>query len=153
MRSAAKSQRLPEPWTFFIDRSVGGRIVAEALLTAGETVEIHDDHFAKDAPDVEWLAAVGAKGWIVLSKDDRIRLNEMERHALQSAGVAAFFLGRSDLTGPQMAAIVVGALQTMRRALRRFDVPFIARISSSGEVSVFESGGTTFRPPKVVRRR
>jgi len=63
-------------------------------------------------------------GWVVVSKDDRIRLNEVERMALTEAGVAAFFLGRSDLTGPQMARAIVTALPAMRRALRRFDVPF-----------------------------
>lgn len=44
----------------------------EALRAQGETVEAHDSHFAQDASDVEWLGVVGRKGWVVLSKDDRI---------------------------------------------------------------------------------
>ena len=151
MPSAARSRLLPEPWVFFLDRSLGGRLVAEALRAGGETVEVHDAHFAKDASDVEWLGAVGHKGWVVVSKDDRIRLNEVERMALTEAGVAAFFLGRSDLTGPQMATAIVTALPAMRRALRRFDVPFIARISLDGDVSVFESAGKKFSPAKRIR--
>jgi len=39
--------------------SLGSALVAEALRTEGETVEVHDAHFAKDASDVEWLGAVG----------------------------------------------------------------------------------------------
>jgi hypothetical protein len=93
--------------------------VSEALRSHGEAVEAHDAHFAQDAADVEWLGAVGRKGWVVLSQDDRIRLNEVERSALVEAGVAAFFLGRRDLTGP--------------------------------EVSVFESAGVRFKPPKQIR--
>jgi hypothetical protein len=151
MPSAARSQLLPEPWVFFLDRSLGSRLVAEALRAQGESVEAHDAHFDKDAADVEWLGAVGRKGWVVLSKDDRIRLNEVERTALTQAGVAAFFLGRSDLTGPQMASAIVTALPAMRRALRRFDVPFIARISLDGDVSVFESAGRRFCPAKRIR--
>ena len=104
MPSAARSRLLPEPWVFFLDRSMGSRLVADALRVRGEIVEAHDAHFAKDAADVEWLGAVGRKRWVVVSKDDRIRLNEVERMALTEAGVAAFFLGRSDLTGPQMAS-------------------------------------------------
>jgi hypothetical protein len=150
MPSAARSRLLPEPWVFFLDRSLGSRLVAEALHAEGETVEVHDAHFAKDAADVEWLGAVGHKGWVVVSKDDRIRLNEVERMALTEAGVAAFFLGRSDLTGPQMARAIVTALPAMRRALRRFDVPFTARISLDGDVSVFESVGKRFSPAKRV---
>ena len=81
--------RPPEaPLTFFVDRSLGGQIVASGLRGEGETVEVHDDHFAKDTPDVTWLAAVGEKGWVVLSKDDRIRTNALEREALLAASVA-----------------------------------------------------------------
>lgn len=151
MPSAARSRRLPEPWVFFLDRSLGGRIVSETLRAQGEAVEAHDRHFVQDAADVEWLGEVGRKGWVVLSKDDRIRLNEVERSALVEAGVAAFFLNRGDLTGPQMASVFVKALPAMKRALRRFPVPFIARISAHGEVSVLESAGTKFKPPKQIR--
>ena len=125
--------------------------MCEALRTKGESVEVHDAHFPKDAPDVAWLCAVGRKGWVVLSKDDRIRLNEVERNALTEAGVAAFLLGRCDLTGPQMASAIIAALPTMKRALRRFPVPFIARISAGGAVSVFESAGKQFNPPKRIQ--
>ncbi len=151
MPSAARSRLLPEPWVFFLDRSMGSRLVADALRVRGEIVEAHDAHFAKDAADVEWLGAVGRKRWVVVSKDDRIRLNEVERMALTEAGVAAFFLGRSDLTGPQMASAIVTALPAMKRALRRFEVPFIARISLDGDVSVFESAGKRFSPVKRIR--
>jgi PIN like domain len=151
MPSAARCQPLPEPWVFFLDRSLGGRIVFEGLRDQGEAVEAHDRHFAQDASDVEWLGAVGRKGWVVLSKDDRIRLNEVERAALVEAGVAAFFLSRRDLTGPQMADSFVKALPAIKRVLRRFPVPFIARISAQGEVSVFESAGNRFTPPKHIR--
>jgi len=151
MPSGARSRLLPEPWVFFIDRSLGSRLVADAMRAQGETVEAHDAHFAKDASDVEWLATVGRKGWVVVSKDDRIRLNEVERMALAEAGVAAFFLGRSDLTGPQMAGALITALPAMKRALRRFHVPFVARISVDGDVSVFESAGKKFNPTKRIR--
>lgn len=107
MRSGPRSRRLPEPWTFFVDRSLGARVVADALRAAGEVVEIHDDHFAADAPDHVWLGQVGANAWVVLSKDDRIRRSPVEREALLTAGVAAFFLGRSDLRGDQMSAALL----------------------------------------------
>jgi hypothetical protein len=151
MPSAARYRLLPEPWVFFLDRSLGGRIVSSVLRSHGEAVETHDSHFPKDAPDVEWLGAVGCKGWVVLSKDDRIRLNEVERRALAAAGVVGFFLSRSNLTGPQMASVFVRALPAMKRALRRFQAPFIARISAEGDVSVFESAGEKFAPPRRIR--
>ena len=42
---------------------------------------MHDDHFARDASDETWLGEVGAKGWVVLSKDDRIRRNPVMMRA------------------------------------------------------------------------
>ena len=53
-------------------------------------VEIHDDHFPSDAKDELWLAEVGIRGWIVLTKDDRNRYRAIERTALASAKVKAF---------------------------------------------------------------
>jgi hypothetical protein len=36
--------------------------MADALKQAGAAVEIHDDHFRQDAPNVEWLREVGPRG-------------------------------------------------------------------------------------------
>ena len=61
MRAAKRG--LTQPLVFFVDRSLGKRDVPEALRRAGETVEIHDDHFAPDAKDADWLSVVGTRGW------------------------------------------------------------------------------------------
>lgn len=50
---------------FFIDRALGKKQVAEPLRNVGATVEIHDDHFSPDTPDVEWLTQVGERNWVV----------------------------------------------------------------------------------------
>jgi len=63
----------PEVVTFFLDRTLGKKIVASALRRAGVKVETHDDHFPPDAKDPEWLKEVGAKGWVVLTNDRHIR--------------------------------------------------------------------------------
>jgi PIN like domain len=39
--------------------------MAGVLRNAGLKVEVHDDHFAQNAPDPEWLTAAGEKDWIV----------------------------------------------------------------------------------------
>lgn len=151
MPSGPRSRRLPEPWVFFVDRSLGGKVVAEALRRLGERVEVHDDHFAKNVADDIWLAEVGAKGWVVLSKDDRIRRNPVERQALLAAGVAVFFLGRGDLRGDQMSSAFTAAMPAMKKALRRFPVPFIAGVLLAGHVHVFESAGDRYSPPKRLK--
>jgi predicted nuclease of predicted toxin-antitoxin system len=117
---------------FFIDRSLGGRVIAEALRASGAQVEVHDKHFASDAPDVEWLAAVGKQGWVVLSKDARIRRDAFEREALRSASVKAFFLTQQGLTGEEMAQIFVAALPGMVTRASRQPGPFVYTLSRGG---------------------
>jgi prevent-host-death family protein len=73
--------------TFFVDRQFGRFIVPEALRAAGAKVEAHDDHFAQNTPDVEWLTQVGKRGWVVISKDQNIRRNPLELAAYEAAKV------------------------------------------------------------------
>jgi hypothetical protein len=111
------------------------KIVAQALRKIGETVEIHDDHFAPDAKNEDWLAEVGKRGWIVLTKDDRIRYRVTERTALTSSRVRAFVLTSSQLHGAEMAAAFVNALPRIKRLIAKHAPPFICRVSRSGNVS------------------
>ncbi len=76
-------------------------MVVAALRTAKEAVIVHDDVFPDDAPDVEWLSEVGKRGWVVLTKDARIRTNALERAALLDANVAAFMLGAVTSADPR----------------------------------------------------
>jgi hypothetical protein len=106
------------------------------LRDIGETVEIHDDHFAPDARDEVWLAEVGRRGWIVLTKDDRIRYRVTERTALTSANVRAFVLTSTQMQGSEMVAAFLKALPRMKRLLTNRPAPFIARVSRHGTVSL-----------------
>ena len=120
---------------FFIDRSLGRKQVAQALREAGATVEVHDDHFPQATPDVDWLAEVGRRGWVVLSKDERILRNRIERTALEAARVRAFFLTQQDITGQEMAELFSNALPGMTRRAVSEPAPFIFTISRSGKFS------------------
>lgn len=106
----------------------------EALRRAGETVEIHDDHFAPNAKDADWLSMVGRRGWIVLTKDERIRYRMIEQQAMMRASVAAFILTAGGVTGAEMANIFIGALPKIRRFVMKYDRPFIASVTRSGAV-------------------
>ncbi len=97
---------------------------------------VHDDHLPPDAPDEDWLKLAGNAGWVVITKDTRIRYREPERAALLAAKVRAFVFTTADLNGPEMAARVVAALPAISRLCRRVATPFIARIGKAGRVSV-----------------
>jgi hypothetical protein len=108
--------------------------VPEALRRAGETVQVHDDHFAPDAKDADWLSVVGTRGWVVLTKDERIRYRMIEQQAMMRASVAAFILTAGGVTGAEMANIFISALPKIRRFVRKYPRPFIASVTRSGTV-------------------
>jgi PIN domain-containing protein len=134
--AASSGSKPPEALVFFIDRSLGKKIVAQALREAGEKVEIHDDHFRPDAKDEVWLTEVGSRGWIVLTKDDRIRYRITERTALLSAKVTAFVLTSAQLQGREMADAFVKAILPIKRLIDKQRAPFLARVSRTGKVSL-----------------
>ena len=80
--------------------------MATVLRATGLHVEVHDDHFRQDALDPEWLAAVGEKNWIVVTRDERIRYNVAEKQAMRRAKVRAFVLAaQGDLRAEMLAEI------------------------------------------------
>jgi hypothetical protein len=152
MPSAARSRRLREPFTFFIDRSLGAWLVAEAIRIGcepGELVQVHDDHFPQDTTDTAWLEEVGRRGWVVLTKDTRMRTNMIERETILGHRVAWFALARGDLTADHMGRVFCASLGRMRTVLRRFDVPIIATVRMDGAVTVRHGDGGELRPPKT----
>lgn len=126
----------PETPVFFVDRSLGKRVIAESLRAAGARVEIHDDYFAPDAPDEDWLGEVGKRGWVVLTKDKRIQHRILEQAAVANSKVRLFALTAGNLQGPEMAGIFVAALPRMTRLVRGNPAPFIAKVTRSGAVSM-----------------
>ena len=79
---------------------------------------------------------VGKQGWVLLTKDKKIRFNELERSAIRRYRVREFYLASGNYSGAEMAAMLVAALREMARFYRRYDPPFIASISKSGKVSL-----------------
>lgn len=96
---------------------------------------MHDKHFASGTKDEVWLAEVGTKGWIVLTKDDRIRYHPLERQALIENDVGAIILPRGNLKAEDMAKIFITALPAIKRIALRESRPFIYRVSASGALT------------------
>ena len=140
----------PEPFTWFVDRSLGRKIVAD-LRAAGFRVEEHSAHFADDAPDAEWLAEAGRHGWVVLTKDKAVRRNALELAAILAGDVACFSLGHGNLKAEQMAQAFVAARSRMERALRRYDPPMTASVTSTGHVSLLMTGGELLSKPRPIK--
>jgi PIN like domain len=113
-------------FVYFTDRDLGKRF-PETLRLAGLTVERHDDHFKNDTPDDEWLEAVGKRGWIALSHDQRIRYKPNERDAVIRHRVALLVIvGKAPF--PDLARAFVATLPRIEPFLSRHKPPFIAKV-------------------------
>jgi hypothetical protein len=106
-QSAAKP---PDGTVFFIDRSLGTEPIRTELVNTGLVVEIHDDHFARDEEDRVWLRTVGERGWVVLTKDQRLRYRPLEIAALRASKARVFVLTAGNLRGIEIAGGFVTAL-------------------------------------------
>lgn len=115
-----------------------GKLLAESLRTAGAKAETHDDHFPADAPDEQWLDHAGKAGWIVLTKDKAIRRRPNERQALLASKVSAFVFTAGDISGDDMRKIIVNNLGKIAGLAVRTKPPFIAKITRSGDVALYE---------------
>jgi hypothetical protein len=101
--------------------------VPDALEAAGASVERHDKHFPNPmTPDPEWIADVGAKKWIALTRNRRIRYNTDERDAVMQAGLGLFIL--SGTNHSIVAANLVRSLSRVTKYCDSHPRPFIAKL-------------------------
>jgi len=109
---------------FFLDRSLG-RITANRLRDAGYVVHLIADHYANDAsdiPDEQWIAEGCLNGWILLTKDKRIRYRAAEFEALVQGHLFCLVGGNLDTEG--MAAAFLSAMPKIEHAVRHGRVGF-----------------------------
>ncbi|MDF5716886.1 MAG: hypothetical protein PUP93_24220 [Rhizonema sp. NSF051] len=123
---------------FFVDRCLGSKRLIETLRNSGISVEIHDDHFQKDAEDVDWLPEVGKRGWVVLTKDARIGKRTSEKIAVASARVKMFALASQNLSGEQMSEAFLKAIVHLQDFVRGNPAPFIAKIYRNGRIEMWQ---------------
>ncbi len=126
---------------FFLDRALGRHLVPGALRDAGLTVRTMVEEFGEreqSVSDVEWLNHAGQQGWVVLTKDRRIRRRPAERQVILDSGVRAFVLSRGDLTGQQQAERFVATWTPSRQP-----VPRLAPSSTSSTSAGFDGSCDT----------
>jgi hypothetical protein len=90
-----------EEIVFFIDECLGGKLLSEIFIEADERVELHRDHFQQGTKDEVWLGLVAANNWVILTADQHIRTNNLERQAVEESGARLFVLVSGNLTGEQ----------------------------------------------------
>jgi hypothetical protein len=88
-RFAASSPSQPKRFVFFTDENLGRHVVPHALRDAGEEVIAFHERFTSGTEDPVWLLEVGRNGWILLTKDSKIRYRRNEVQALPVRAVSS----------------------------------------------------------------
>ena len=126
MNSTKRSSTKPQPeYVFFTDNDLGRYIVPQAIESLGVRVERHHLHFAPQAPDPEWMAVVGARGWVALSHNKH--LSAEEKHAVFAANLRLFVL-IGQRGHPDLADTAKRTFAKMITFLATHPGPFIARV-------------------------
>jgi hypothetical protein len=116
----------------FLDRSIA-RSVAIWLRDEPDEVLYLDDRYPPATPDSVWLADAGAFGWLVITRDKRIRLRSHERRAIEAAEAGCFVLASRLHTSPDgQFQLIRTHLAEMERLFVATPRPFVFTIDSRG---------------------
>ncbi|MBW3564895.1 MAG: hypothetical protein KY459_09245 [Acidobacteria bacterium] len=138
MPYVVSSISLLDEYVFFIDRGLGRKKFPGALRELGLNVEIHDDHFIQDADDTVWISYACGRGWVIISKDNRIRYRSLEKLAFTKAAGRGFFFTQGDQRAETMIDAFTKAVPRIARMLAKEEPPFMASISTAGNVALLK---------------
>ena len=106
---------------------MGTRAFPGTLRDASVNVETLVGNFASGTPDAEWIPQVAQHCWVVLTHDQRIRYNRLERDTVMNS-VSRIIVICSGDTRAEMAEIFLASRNRILAFLRQNDAPFIARL-------------------------
>ena len=135
----------PQP-EFFVDRSLGRGDVPDGLRVAGLSLRRMVDVYGvreEQVRDVEWLERAGREGWVVLTKDKRIRRRFAENVLFFDAKPA------KRRRGPE----ALGLRPADKHALHAEDHPLKRPTSTSSSPATIRRTGTNGSQPGARRIR
>jgi len=123
----------------FFDRSVP-RGVAEAVKQVREDACWLEDVFEEGwIKDREWIPEVGARGWLVITKDKKIRTRPEERRAIKENNVGCFILNyRQPLNRWEILKLVTSTLDEMEEKFANTPRPFLYLIDRNGRFRQYD---------------
>jgi PIN like domain len=136
-RSAAP----PERPTLFIDRCAWSRVLGRALGAADIPFIEHGQLFPQACPDEVWLQGVADKGWLVVTRDQRIRYKVNEQAAAVRAGLHLFVFTQGGSSAAQTAELLVAAYPAMVRCAAAVAAPAFYSLQMGGNVVRLKLGG------------
>jgi hypothetical protein len=130
----------PERRTLFIDRCAWSAVLGQALVAADIPFVEHAQLFKPACDDEVWLEGVAGRGWLVVTRDQRIRYKVNEQAAAVRAGLHLFVFTQGGLKAKQTAEILVAAYPKMLRVASKDEAPAFYSLHVDGSVSRLRLG-------------
>jgi PIN like domain len=123
----------------FFDRSIP-RGVAEAVKQVRDDACWLEDVFEEGwIKDREWIPEIGAREWLVVSKDKKIRTRPEERRAVKENNVGCFILNyKQPLTRWEILKLVSSTLDEMEEKFANTPRPFMYLIDRNGKFMPYD---------------
>ena len=109
--------------------------MGEALDQLGAHYIAHHQRFASDAPDEQWLEVAGREGWVVLTRDKRIRWRPAELEAFLDHKVIVFVLVSGNVSAAETANVISSSYQKVLRLAANAKPPAMFRVTRTGLIS------------------
>lgn len=137
-RSHSKRQEKRKPllrgFTLYLCHNVDYDDVANKLQQNGIRFKRHRDYFSGSTPDTELLKKIGQKRWILITADKKQRTRVLERKLIEQFKVREFVFTAAEVG--DVGELLVKARKQMRNLCSKYEGPFVASITKSGNVSL-----------------
>ena len=143
----------PPDLTLFTDEDTGfqpHQITPSILVESGLSVVCLGQHFPRQTPDHIWLEFCGRRGWVAVTHDKRMRLDDRTMASLLRGGAQVITL-IGDWTHEELATNLVNSIYKIERVLRKEPAPCIVKLhmadphgrdrGTAGDVVVYRSRG------------
>lgn len=88
--------------------------------------------FEHDTPDDEWMDYVGSRGWVVISQDYSLQLEQATLAAIKQHKVRVFYLWGSEAPKAETMRVFLNARARIIDMATRNPGPYIFRVKKSG---------------------
>ena len=120
--------------TFLFDENIPQAIVI-ALRALGHDVAHVYEHGLRSTADPEIFEFVGQRGWILVTRDKKIRKKPHERAAYLAAGIGIFvYTGSSERSLDEQMVLVLRTIADLEQSAERNQPPYIFGISDLGKL-------------------
>ena len=113
--------------TFFIDKNIDSPLFIDPLRQARIFLERHRDHFIPSEEDDVWIPRVAERDWIIVTADERIRFNPVEKRAIieSKAKVLHLTMGKKPYF-PDLAANFLNSYKRIEKTFYTTKPPCVA---------------------------